>query len=215
MSSHSLYLDARLPSHSALKATTLSWVVNRLRSPQKTLTQYVRLFWSRKCLSQHKQHLTTPVFGKDVVYDVPNEVFMEQKKFVKVGLSTENFRAYMTMFEQEVDDFMRSDQAFIIWQMNDINEWGRFDVTDIMAQITILTASRTLQGKEVRSGLDKSFSALYNDLDGGFTPLNLMFPNLPLESYRRRDEAHKKMSEYYINIIRKRRESGHSVRCLH
>ncbi|KAG2365580.1 cytochrome P450 [Suillus spraguei] len=155
-------------------------------------------------------HLTTPVFGKDVVYDVPNEVFMEQKKFVKVGLSTENLRAYMDMFEQEVDNFMGSDQAFIIWQMNDINEWGRFDVTDIMAQITILTASRTLQGKEVRSGLDKSFSALYNDLDGGFTPLNFMFPNLPLESYRRRDEAHKKMSEYYTDIIRKRRESGHS-----
>ncbi|KAG1744014.1 cytochrome P450 [Suillus paluster] len=155
-------------------------------------------------------HLTTPVFGKDVVYDVPNEVFMEQKKFVKVGLSTENFRAYMSMFEQEVDDFMRNDQAFIIWQMNDINEWGRFDVTDIMAQITILTASRTLQGKEVRSGLDKSFSALYNDLDGGFTPLNFMFPNLPLESYRRRDEAHKKMSEYYTDIIRKRRETGHT-----
>jgi sterol 14-demethylase len=35
------------------------------------------------------------VFGKDVVYDVPNEIFMEQKKFVKVGLSTENFRAYV------------------------------------------------------------------------------------------------------------------------
>ncbi|OAX42180.1 cytochrome P450 [Rhizopogon vinicolor AM-OR11-026] len=154
-------------------------------------------------------HLTTPVFGKDVVYDVPNEVFMEQKKFVKVGLSTENFRAYVNMFEQEVDDYMRTDQAFIIWQMNDINEWGRFDVTDVMAQITILTASRTLQGKEVRSGLDKSFSGLYNDLDGGFTPLNFMFPNLPLESYRRRDEAHKKMSEYYTDIIRKRRETGH------
>ncbi|KAG2365574.1 hypothetical protein BDR07DRAFT_1481188 [Suillus spraguei] len=154
-------------------------------------------------------HLTTPVFGKDVVYDVPNEVFMEQKKFVKVGLSTESFRAYVSMFEQEVDVFMRSDQAFIIWQMNDINEWGCFDVTDVMAQITILTASRTLQGKEVRSGLDKSFSALYNDLDGGFTPLNFMFPNLPLESYRRRDEAHKKMSQYYTDIIRKRRESGH------
>ncbi|KAG2139201.1 cytochrome P450 [Suillus bovinus] len=155
-------------------------------------------------------HLTTPVFGKDVVYDVPNEVFMEQKKFVKVGLSTENFRAYMSMFDQEVDDYMRTDRAFMIWQMDDINEWGRFDVTDVMAQITILTASRTLQGKEVREGLDKSFSALYNDLDGGFTPLNFMFPNLPLESYRRRDEAHKKMSEYYTDIIRKRRESGHS-----
>jgi sterol 14-demethylase len=36
-----------------------------------------------------------PVFGKDVVYDVPNDVFMEQKKFVKVGLSNENYRAYV------------------------------------------------------------------------------------------------------------------------
>ncbi|KAG2034939.1 hypothetical protein BDR03DRAFT_963682 [Suillus americanus] len=39
-----------------------------------------------------------------------------------------------------------------------------------MAQITILTASRTLQCKEVRSGLDKSFSALYNDLDSTQLP---------------------------------------------
>ena len=137
---------------------------------------------------------------------------MEQKKFVKVGLSTENFREYVHMFEQEVDDFMHNDQAFTVWQKNVTNEWGRFDVTDIMAQITILTASRTLQGKEVRNGLDKSFSELFNDLDGGFTPLNFMFPNLPLESYRRRDEAHKKISEYYTDIIRKRREIGHTVR---
>jgi hypothetical protein len=33
-----------------------------------------------------------------------------------------------------------------------------------------------------------------NDLGGSFTPLNFMFPNLPLESYRRRGEVHKKMS---------------------
>lgn len=133
---------------------------------------------------------------------------MEQKKFVKVGLSVENFRAYVGMVEDEVEQFMKTDAAFLIFQMNDINEWGRFDVTDIMAQITILTASRTLQGAEVRQGLDKSFSELFNALDGGFTPLNFLFPNLPLESYRKRDEAHKKMSEFYIDIIRKRRESG-------
>jgi len=133
---------------------------------------------------------------------------MEQKKFVKVGLSVENFRAYVGMVEDEVEQFMKTDAAFLIFQMNDINEWGRFDVTDIMAQITILTASRTLQGSEVRQGLDKSFSELFNALDGGFTPLNFLFPNLPLESYRKRDEAHKKMSEFYIDIIRKRRESG-------
>ncbi|KAG9315017.1 cytochrome P450 [Chiua virens] len=154
------------------------------------------------------KHLTTPVFGKDVVYDVPNELFMEQKKFVKFGLSVENFRAYVGMIEDEVEGFMKTDGAFLIYQINDINDWGRFDATDIMAQITILTASRTLQGSEVRSNLNKSFSDLYHDLDGGFTPLNFLFPNLPLESYRKRDIAHKKMSDFYIDIIKKRRQSG-------
>ncbi|KAG2365572.1 cytochrome P450 [Suillus spraguei] len=155
-------------------------------------------------------HLTTPTFGKDVIYDVPEEVYMEQKKSIKVGLSTKSFRPYVSMIEQEVDNFMRSDKAFIIWQMNDINEWGRFDVTDIMTQIIILTSSRALQGKEVSSGLGKSISALYDDLAGGFTFLHFMLPNLPLESSRRRDDAQKIMSQYYIDIIRKRRESGHS-----
>lgn len=116
------------------------------------------------------QHLTTPVFGKDVVYDVPNEVFMEQKKFVKVGLSTENFRAYVGMIEDEVSDFMARDPTFRIWQMNDINEWGQFDVLKVLQEITILTASRTLQGKEVREAMDKTFADLYSDLDGGTLP---------------------------------------------
>ncbi|KAF8071866.1 cytochrome P450 [Lyophyllum atratum] len=136
-------------------------------------------------------HFTTPVFGKDVVYDVPNAVFMEQKK-------------------EEVEDFLKTDPAFSVYQTNDSREWGTFDACRILQEITILTASRTLQGKEVREGLDKSFSGLYNDLDGGFTPISFLFPNLPLPSFRRRDRAHKKMSKFYTDIINKRREGGHS-----
>ncbi|KAJ6510328.1 lanosterol 14-alpha-demethylase [Mycena sanguinolenta] len=150
-------------------------------------------------------HLTTPVFGKDVVYDCPNDVFMQQKKFVKFGLTTENFRAYVGMIEDEVDKFMRKDPRFETYQANDINEWGSFDAIAAMAEITILTASRTLQGNEVREGLNKSFSQLFSDLDGGFTPLNFLFANLPLESYRKRDRAQKKMSDYYVDIIKRRR----------
>ncbi|GLB40347.1 putative cytochrome P450 family protein [Lyophyllum shimeji] len=153
-------------------------------------------------------HLTTPVFGKDVVYDVPNEVFMEQKRFVKVGLSSENFRAYVGMIEDEVQEFLTHDPSFSVFQANDVNEWGEFDVQKVLQEITILTASRTLQGKEVRAGMDKSFSELYNDLDGGFTPINFLFPNLPLPSYRRRDKAHAKMSAFYVDIIKQRRAKG-------
>nr|GAT51726.1 lanosterol 14-alpha-demethylase [Mycena chlorophos] len=151
------------------------------------------------------KHVTTPVFGKDVVYDVPNEVFMQQKKFVKFGLTTETFRAYVGMIEEEVEHFLNHDQRFRAFQTNNIDEWGSFDAVAAMAEITILTASRTLQGSEVRESLDKSFSALYSDLDGGFTPLNFMFPHLPLPSYRKRDKAHKQMSDFYVDILKKRR----------
>ncbi|KAF9267916.1 lanosterol 14-alpha-demethylase [Marasmius fiardii PR-910] len=153
-------------------------------------------------------HLTTPVFGKDVVYDVPNDKFMEQKKFVKVGLSTENMRMYVGMIEEEVEEFIKTDHAFSVFQNPNArpDEWGSFDAVKVLSEITILTASRTLQGREVRGNLDKTFAQLYNDLDGGFTPVNFLFPNLPLENYRKRDVAQAKMSEFYQNFIRKRRD---------
>lgn len=137
---------------------------------------------------------------------------MEQKKFVKVGLSTENMKLYVGMIEDEVENYINHDPHFTTYQRNDINEWGSFDASKVMQEITILTASRTLQGKEVRDNLDKGFAELYNDLDGGFTPINWMFPNLPLESYKRRDRAHIKMSQFYVDIIKKRRNGNNDVR---
>jgi sterol 14alpha-demethylase len=92
---------------------------------------------------------------------------MEQKKFVKFGLTTENFRAYVGMVENEIKQFMEHDATFRTWQMNDINEWGQFDVLKVLQQVTMLAAARTLQGKEVRDGMDKSFASLYEDLDNG------------------------------------------------
>ena len=145
------------------------------------------------------------------MYDCPNETLMEQKKFVKFGLSTDNFRAYVPMIEEEVLDFMKKDSSFRIFQMNDINEWGSFDALKAMSEITILTASRTLQGKEVRSKITKEYAKVYSDLDGGFTPLHWMFPNLPLASYRKRDAAHKKISALYVDIIQKRKADPNAV----
>ena len=126
----------------------------------------------------------------------------------------ENMRLYVGMIEDEVEDYINNDPNFVTYQRNDINEWGSFDSANAMGEITILTASRTLQGKEVRENLDKGFAQLYNDLDGGFTPLNWMFPNLPLESYRRRDRAHIKMSQFYVDIIKRRRNGNGDVRVI-
>lgn len=130
---------------------------------------------------------------------------MEQKKFMKVGLSLDNFRAYVGMIFDEMNQYMSTDPAFKIWQMDDINEWGSFHTHKVMSEITIFTASRTLQGKDVRDALDKSFADLYHDLDGGFVPVNMLFPNLPLEFNRKRDAAQKKMSDFYVDLIQKRR----------
>jgi sterol 14-demethylase len=130
---------------------------------------------------------------------------------MKVGLSTENMRTYIRMIESEVTEFLEKDPNFWIFQMNDINEWGQFDSLKVTQEMTILTAARTLQGTEVRSNMDTTFARLFSDLDGGFTPLNFMFPNLPLESYRKRDRAQKMMAEFYINIIKARRECMSTV----
>ncbi|WFD35719.1 sterol 14alpha-demethylase [Malassezia cuniculi] len=149
--------------------------------------------------------LTTPVFGKDVVYDVPNAVLMEQKRFVKFGLSIENFRVYVNQISEELKDFIATDVSFAPLKQ------GKPAVVDIfkaVSEITILTASRTLQGNEVRENLDKSFAQLYHDLDSGFTPINFVLPGIPLPNNFRRDRAQRQMSEFYLNIIKKRRSKG-------
>lgn len=160
-------------------------------------------------------HLTTPVFGKEVVYDVPNAVLMEQKKLVKVGLSTENFRVYVPQITDEVEKFVMKDPDFSAFQKGHAKASGTVDIFKTMSEITILTASRTLQGKEVRDNLDKSFADLYHDLDLGFNPLNFVIPNLPLPSNFKRDRAQKHMSDFYRGIIERRRQQGGTTETDH
>ncbi len=44
-------------------------------------------------------------------------------------------------------------------------ERGTVDVCAAMAEITLFTAARSLQGKEVRQKLTREFAGLYHDLD--------------------------------------------------
>lgn len=85
---------------------------------------------------------------------------------------------------------------------------GTVDLPPAMAELTIYTASRSLQGKEVRERFDSTFADLYHYLDMGFTPINFMLPWAPLPQNRRRDYAQKKMAETYQSIIQERRKAG-------
>ncbi|PKS05716.1 hypothetical protein jhhlp_007545 [Lomentospora prolificans] len=145
--------------------------------------------------------LTIPVFGKDVVYDCPNSKFMEQKKFVKFGLTQKALESYVPLIEKEVLDYIKGSPA---WK----GESGVVDISGAMSHITLFTASRSLQGKEVRQKLTTDFARLYHDLDMGFTPVNFLFPWLPLPRNRRRDAAHNKMRAIYEDIIKERRKTG-------
>lgn len=83
---------------------------------------------------------------------------------------------------------------------------GTVQIAPIMAQMTLFTASRCLQGKEVREQLDSSFAVLYHDLDDGFQPINFMLPWMPLPQNKRRDAANRKMTQIYTDIIKARRK---------
>ncbi|KAK2030577.1 cytochrome P450 [Colletotrichum zoysiae] len=145
--------------------------------------------------------LTTPVFGNDIVYDCPNPRFMEQKKFVKFGLTQKALESYVPLIEKEVVNYIHSAPAFQ-------GTGGTVDISTAMAEITIFTASRSLQGPEVRKKLTGEFAELYHDLDLGFRPINFLMPWAPLPQNRRRDIAHGHMRDVYLDIINERRKCG-------
>lgn len=147
------------------------------------------------------KHLTTPVFGKGVIYDCPNARLMEQKKFVKVALTTDSFRKYVPKIREEVLNYFQ-----IHFNTLNVNS-GEVNVLDSQPEITILTASRCLCGDEMRRKFDTSFAKLYSDLDKGFTPINFVFPNLPLPQYWARDLAQRNILNTYMSLINKRRQT--------
>lgn len=145
--------------------------------------------------------LTTPVFGSDVVYDCPNAKLMEQKKFIKFGLTQRALESYVPLIEKEVKDYLKTHPT-----LQGAN--GIFDVSAAMSEITLYTAGRTLQGAEVRKKLTAELADLYHDLEQGFQPINFIAPWLPLPQNRRRDKAHEKMCAIYMDVINDRRKSG-------
>jgi cytochrome P450 len=117
---------------------------------------------------------------------------------MKFGLTTEAFRSYVTLISDEVQSYFKRTPLFK-------GPRGTFEVVDIMAKVTIFTAARSLQGKEVREKFDESFAGYYHDLDQGFSPINFQLPWAPLPHNRRRDIAHKKMVDTYTAVVKKRR----------
>ena len=116
-------------------------------------------------------------------------------------MTLDAFKSYVSLIEHEVISFIDRKPEFQ-------GPSGTVDITNTMAEITIYTASRSLQGKEVRDKFDSTFADLYHYLDMGFSPINFMLPWAPLPHNRRRDYAQKKMAQTYMEIIQERRKGG-------
>lgn len=125
---------------------------------------------------------------------------MEQKKFIKYGLTQSALESHVPLIEKEVLDYLGNSPNFQ-------GSSGQVDIS-AMAEITIFTAARALQGEEVRSKLTAEFADLYHDLDKGFTPINFMLPWAPLPHNKKRDAAHARMRSIYVDIINQRRLDG-------
>lgn len=123
-----------------------------------------------------------------------------QKKFIKFGLRQTALESYVPLVEEEVEQYIKTSGRFK-------GASGTIDLSTAMAELTIFTAGRTLQGEEVRAKLTSSFADLYHDLDLGFSPINFMLPWAPLPHNRKRDAAHAKMRAIYLDIIQSRRGS--------
>uniref|UniRef100_A0A8C6S4J8 Lanosterol 14-alpha demethylase n=1 Tax=Neogobius melanostomus TaxID=47308 RepID=A0A8C6S4J8_9GOBI len=145
--------------------------------------------------------LTTPVFGKGVAYDIPNALFLEQKKLLKTGLNIAHFRDHVRIIEAETIEYFQ--------------RWGDSGVENLfeaLSELIILTASSCLHGKEIRGMLNEKVAQLYADLDGGFSHAAWLLPGwLPLPSFRRRDRAHREIKNIFFKVIQKRRQSAEKV----
>lgn len=117
---------------------------------------------------------------------------------MKIGLTTDAFRSYVPIIQDEVETFIKRSAAFK-------GQKGTVDIPPAMAEITIYTASHSLQGKEVRARFDGSFASLYHDLDMGFSPINFMLHWAPLPHNRARDHAQRTIAKLYMDIIEGRR----------
>lgn len=105
------------------------------------------------------------MFGKDVIYDCPNAKLMEQKKFVKFGLTQRALEAHVPLIEREVLDYIRGKDGKEGGAWSGGRDEGVIDVCAAISEITLFTAARSLQGAEVRRKLTAEMAELYHDLD--------------------------------------------------
>ncbi len=137
--------------------------------------------------------LMTPIFGKGVVFDAPEERKNEQLKILMPALRDKPMRSYAGVIAREVEGMIEN------W-----GEEGEIDFLAFTKELTLYTSSHCLLGKEFRYDLNAEFAQIYHDLEQGVQPIAYIFPYLPLPSFRQRDKARVRLQSLITGIIEKR-----------
>jgi sterol 14-demethylase len=87
-------------------------------------------------------------------------------------------------------------------------ETATVDLLKEMNNLTVLTASRCLLGKEIRDNpqVRNDFARLYHDLEGGINSISFFYPYVPIPAHIKRDRARKKIAQLFSSIIKARRQ---------
>jgi sterol 14alpha-demethylase len=134
----------------------------------------------------------TPIFGKGVVFDASPERRKEMLR--NQALRGEQMKGHAETISREIERMVA-----------DWGDEGEIDLLDWFAELTIYTTSACLIGPRFRDELDSRFALLYHDLERGTDALAFVDPYLPIESFRRRDEARLGLVALVQDIIDRRR----------
>jgi sterol 14-demethylase len=133
----------------------------------------------------------TPIFGKGVNFDASPE--RRKEMLHNAALRGEQMKGHAITIENEVRRITAN------W-----GDEGEIDLLDFFAELTIYTSSACLIGRKFREQLDSRFAHLYHELERGTDPLCYVDPYLPIESFRRRDEARKGLVALVEGIMESR-----------
>jgi sterol 14-demethylase len=134
----------------------------------------------------------TPIFGKGVVFDASPE--RRKEMLHNTALRGEHMKSHAATIEHEVRRMIAG------W-----GDSGEIDLLDFFAELTIYTSTACLIGKKFREELDSRFAHLYHELERGTDPMCYVDPYLPIDSFRRRDEARIALVDLVQEIIDTRR----------
>jgi sterol 14-demethylase len=133
----------------------------------------------------------TPIFGKGVVFDASPE--RRKEMLHNSALRGDHMKSHAATIEREVRRMIAH------W-----GDSGEIDLLDFFAELTIYTSTACLIGPKFRDQLDSRFAHFYHELERGTDPLCYVDPYLPIDSFRRRDEARKGLVALVQDIMHQR-----------